>query len=271
MSSAAWSTGSIWDTRIERAKSKAEDSPWARELLGFYRHILEFQKAVYQREQPANSSGTAEKRSLRESIDLYAAAASVPSLLETVARWAPEKLRQEAKQFGSLSPEQIHDRLLNDILLSPGDESPPDFFSRAVLQPLAERIARSTRSERNAVTSNKCPCCGGVPQLAVLRQEGDGGKRWLLCSFCQREWDFHRVRCPNCGERDHEKLPRFTSEGHPAVRVEACDSCRAYLKSFDLTVDGTIVPLVDDVATAPLDIWAEEKGYRKLQPNLLGF
>jgi formate dehydrogenase maturation protein FdhE len=271
MSTAAWSTGSIWDKRIERAESKEEDSPWARELLGFYRRILEFQKTAFERELPAKATGLAELRSLRESLDLYAAASSMPSLLETVERWAPEKLQQEAKRLGSLPAEQIHDRLQNCIQLSPADGSPPDFFSRAVLQPLAERIARNTRAENSAVTSNQCPRCGGVPQLAVLRQEGDGGKRWLLCSFCQTEWDFHRVRCPKCGERDHEKLPRFTSEDHPAVRVEACDSCHTYLKSFDLTVDGTIVPLVDEIATAPLDIWAAEKGYRKLQPNLLGF
>jgi hypothetical protein len=231
---------------------------------------LEFQKAVYERSQPASVNRNAEPRSLRDSIDLYTAAAFVPSLLQTIEQWGPGKLQQEAKQFGSLSLEQIRDRLQNHVQLSPGNESPADFFSRSVLQPLAERIASSTRPE-NTLTRDKCPCCGGEPQLAVLRQEGDGGKRLLLCSFCQTEWDFHRIRCPNCGERDHEKLPRFTSDGHPAVRVEACDSCRAYLKSFDLTVDGNIVPLVDEIATAPLDIWAAEKGYRKLQANLLGF
>jgi formate dehydrogenase maturation protein FdhE len=55
------------------------------------------------------------------------------------------------------------------------------------------------------------------------------------------------------------------------VRVEACDSCNHYLKGVDMTVDGLAVPLVDEVATAPLDLWAGECGYTKISPNLMGF
>jgi formate dehydrogenase maturation protein FdhE len=29
--------------------------------------------------------------------------------------------------------------------------------------------------------------------------------------------------------------------------------------------------VVDEIATAPLDLWAVEHGYRKIQPNLMGF
>ena len=271
MSNAAWSTGSIWEKRVARAKLKFDDSPWAGDLLHFYERILEFQKGVYERVASAKPSATSEQQSLRESIDLETAAAFLPGLLDTVNRWAPEKLRQEAAEFVTFSAEQIHSRLRSGILLSPGSCTPPDFFAHAVLQPLAERLARNRLAQDPTAAGNKCPCCEGDPQLAILRQEGDGGKRWLLCSFCQTEWEFHRILCPNCGERNHENLPRFTGEENPAVRVEACDACQTCLKSFDLTVDGRIVPLVDDIATAPLDIWAAEKGYRKLQPNLFGF
>ena len=107
--------------------------------------------------------------------------------------------------------------------------------------------------------------------MAVIRQEGDGGKRMLLCSLCHTEWEFRRILCPSCGEENHEKLPRYTAEGIPAVRVEACDTCKVYLKSVDLTVDGFAVPLVDEVATAPLDLWASDHGYHKLLPNVMGF
>jgi formate dehydrogenase maturation protein FdhE len=37
-----------------------------------------------------------------------------------------------------------------------------------------------------------------------------------------------------------------------------------------LTRNGLAVPVVDELATVPLNIWAEEHGYAKLQPNLLG-
>jgi formate dehydrogenase maturation protein FdhE len=38
-----------------------------------------------------------------------------------------------------------------------------------------------------------------------------------------------------------------------------------------MTVDGLVVPLVDDVATAPLDMWAIEHGFNKISLNLMGF
>jgi FdhE protein len=54
------------------------------------------------------------------------------------------------------------------------------------------------------------------------------------------------------------------------MRVECCDTCRRYLKSIDLTKDARLVPLVDELAAIPLDLWALEQGYRKIQPNLAG-
>ena len=54
------------------------------------------------------------------------------------------------------------------------------------------------------------------------------------------------------------------------VRVEACDSCKGYIKSVDLTKNGRAVPVVDELATVALNIWAEEHGYAKIESNLLG-
>ena len=56
----------------------------------------------------------------------------------------------------------------------------------------------------------------------------------------------------------------------PHVRVEACDTCKRYLKSVDLTTNGLAVPVVDEIAAAPLDLWAAEHGYQKIELNLLG-
>ena len=61
---------------------------------------------------------------------------------------------------------------------------------------------------------------------------------------------------------------RRTNSNH--VRVEACDACKFYLRTIDLTKDGHAIPLVDDLAAIPLTLWAHEHGYSRLQPNLLG-
>jgi len=41
----------------------------------------------------------------------------------------------------------------------------------------------------------------------VLRGEGDGAKRSLVCSLCALEWPFRRLICVNCGEEDKENCP----------------------------------------------------------------
>ena len=38
----------------------------------------------------------------------------------------------------------------------------------------------------------------------------------------------------------------------------------------DMARDPLAVPEVDELAGLPLDIWATEQGYHKLQPNLAG-
>jgi FdhE protein len=114
------------------------------------------------------------------------------------------------------------------------------------------------------------PCTSHVPLCSVLRPEGEGGKRFLLCAVCSAEWEFNRIRCPGCGIEDKDTLPVYTAEQFPHIRVEACDACHTYIKSIDLTKNGLAVPEVDEIASVALDLWAAEKGYAKLQVNLLG-
>jgi FdhE protein len=84
------------------------------------------------------------------------------------------------------------------------------------------------------------------------------------------EWEFRRIVCPGCGQEDHAKLPVYTAESFPYIRVDCCDTCHTYIKSIDMTKNGLAVPVVDEMASIPLDLWAQERGYSKLHPNLLG-
>jgi FdhE protein len=82
--------------------------------------------------------------------------------------------------------------------------------------------------------------------VGVLRAEGEGAKRSLICSFCRTEWDYLRIACPACDERREEKLRFYTWSKFQAVGVEACDTCKAYIKTVDLTPNGLVVPEVDE-------------------------
>ena len=149
-----------------------------------------------------------------------------------------------------------------------GSDAMHAFYARVLAQ--AETEERAAGAGISPGVQPQCPFCGEKPVAAVLRPEGDGAKRFLLCSLCFTEWEFRRLLCPNCGEEDKEKLPIYTAEEFPHVRVEACDNCRIYLKAVDLTKNGLAVPEVDELASVALDLWAAEHGYRKLQTNLFG-
>ena len=148
---------------------------------------------------------------------------------------------------------------------------------RAILQPYAQWLA-----ERGAApvgrglprADNRCPFCAGTPQLSMFRGASDsaleGGGRALQCATCFTTWPFRRVVCTHCGEEDERRLGYFQSPAFEHLRVEACDTCGHYLKGIDLTRLGVAVPIVDEVAGAPLDAWAREHGYEKIELNLVG-
>lgn len=242
-----------WERRIARARELEARYPAAAELLRFYRAIARFQQEMacdFERRELV-AEWSLEPSRLPEAVRPYKR-----RLLDLVEREGP----------GALSRAAEHLRLTKDW--DPADPA-PRFLARVLLGPYVERLAGKGVTGVAAGPAG-CPFCGERPVAAALRPEGEGGKRWLVCSLCATEWEFRRLVCPACGQEDHEKLPVYTAEEFPHVRVEACDACRSYLKAIDLTRDGLAVPEVDELAAVPLDLWAAGHGYAKLQANLLG-
>jgi FdhE protein len=260
-----------FDKRIQRAVELAERYPSAAEILSFYGHILEFQQTLCADLASLPPPTAGGKAAFRERLDLDIAIRQLPALLALVQRTGPSKLAQEAAEIGRSSSERQREMLRSFLLSADGHEQESNhFFARVLFQLQAEHLA-AQNPQSVGFSGSVCPICDGRPQVAVLRPEGDGGKRFLVCSFCATEWEFRRILCPVCGEVDHKKLPRYSVEEMSPVRVEACDTCKYYLKSVDMTVDGLAVPVVDEVATAALDVWAMDQGLRKISSNLMGF
>ena len=271
--------GSEYEARIRRAEYLASQHSFAAEVLRFYSRIAEFQKnlcAEFKKDFGARLSGRM-PGSLR--IDLPSVAperlaSHFTSLLRTIEQAGPSALVAAAREISSLDALSKLSLLesywdvggTNDQLIGAFAQ----FIPRAFDQPLAELIAAFTPVGPVLSTPHNCPLCGGQPFLGVLRPEGDGGKRRMICSFCLQEWDFRRIYCPACGEEDEKKLPVYVAEQFPHIRVEACETCKVYVRTIDLTKDGNAVPVVDDLAAIPLSLWAHERGYTRLQPNLLG-
>ena len=244
-----------FDARIKRAADLASRYPAARDLLVFYRELATFQKPIF------------EALSTNCETDVRALAAYFPSLLELVRRSGPAGLAGEGQ--ARLNPELLQSAWEDGVAHTLAADPYGRFFARVLLQPFAEYLA--SRGDVPAAPENRiCPFCSAWPVGGVLRGEGEGAKRWLLCAVCSTEWPFRRVLCWNCGEENKDKLPIYKAAEFEAVRVDACDNCHIYIKSVDLTRDGHVVPIVDEIAAVALDIWAEEHGYSKLETNLLG-
>jgi FdhE protein len=259
-----------WDKRIRRASTLAERHPSATEVLAFYQNILGFQRMLHDDvgpRLPRRNSALAFRDQLHPSV----AMPHLPALLALVQKNGPSRLAKQASDLRRAAAEEQRQMLAEFLAASPDSQPGPGmFFARVLFQPCAEALA-ATQAPPSGFAGSVCPVCGGRPQVAVLRPEGEGGKRFLVCSFCNTEWEFRRILCAVCEETDHERLPRYCAEDISSVRVECCDTCKYYLKSVDMTTDGLAVPLVDEVATASLDIWAGEHGYKKIQLNLMGF
>jgi FdhE protein len=104
-----------------------------------------------------------------------------------------------------------------------------------------------------------CPVCGGNPDFSFLEKEN--GARWLLCSRCDTEWLFERLKCPYCNNTDQQKLSYYTSD-EGLYRLYVCDNCKHYLKAIDLRNAGpdTLIPL-ERLLTLEIDVQARHYGY----------
>jgi formate dehydrogenase maturation protein FdhE len=258
----------FWNKQIERADYLAAESSGSKELLAFYAQLLRAQEGIYESLRSRKNwlpSGDLES-------DLDVVQLSMTALLETVALHGPTSLASEAHVLLVAESNTMIDELL-DYWRNPSDTQ---FFAKSILQPYARWLAetRTTPVGRELAGGEcTCPFCGGRPQLSFLQSKestAESGNRDLLCATCLSSWEFRRVVCANCGEERPSKLGYFHSPEFDHIRIEACDSCQHYIKGIDLTRLGFAAPLVDEIYASPLDLWAREHGYKKIELNLVG-
>ncbi len=255
-----------WDNRVLRARELQKNYATAAVPLRFYAFLLESQRDIAAEIRLVADPGVP----IRQQIDTGLAASKMSRLLAVISQHGPDAARMQAQEL-CRSGESSWLRIVQTELVSGGPDLSAfeDLVARACLQPIAENLQSQLLPQSN-YSQSVCPACGGLAQLAILRPEGEGASRSLLCSFCLREWLFRRIICPYCGEEDKEKLPRYSTHEYAHVHVEACDTCKRYLKAVDLSLDGFAVPIVDEAAVAVLDVWAFDHDYTKIMRNLIG-
>jgi hypothetical protein len=128
------------------------------------------------------------------------------------------------------------------------------------MRPFLSRCAEvlQQRPELSLWTHPHCALCGGQPDLSVITPSAE---RHLICARCELRWKWEPLACPYCRNSERSKITSFaTPDGQ--YRVYACDMCRRYLKAYDgRRASRPVMPMVDAVATLPLDAAAIQRGY----------
>lgn len=261
-------TLSSWQKRIKRAKELSEQHAFAREILGFYIHVARFQEDLHAHMAAEFPVPFGNYNSLaREELSVLSE--RFPAFLSLTEKHGPNSLGELTRELNGRGKD-FWEELLRSAWTTHSTSNADFILALMFLQPWAEVVrSRATKRATNSPYA-LCPFCQRKPALGVMRQMGDGASRSLICAFCGAEWEFRRIVCAGCGEENDKKLALFTANEFGYIRVECCDSCKTYLKTIDLTKNGLAEPIVDEMASAPLDLWARENGYAKLQVNILG-
>jgi len=281
-----------WTDRRSRTTELRRKHPFVGELLDFYGALLGVQEQAY--EEAISARPTASE------LVAYVSEMVVPGIVDVSIAAGPQKLRDRvAARFETGNPQELIAAWIE------GEEQGlvDRFLARASLGPVLEALGPEASASCVGVRDKQhCPSCGGPPQLsffAIANEDLAAGGRFLLCARCHATWPYARMTCPGCGEDSSSHLPIFSEEGTasgergsvvrglqgklgnngeaghkavlPHIRIEACDTCRQYLLSVDLAADPKAVPVVDELAALPLDLYAREKGFSKIIPNLMGF
>jgi formate dehydrogenase maturation protein FdhE len=231
----------------QRALHLAQDHPGSAELLLFAAGLLKAQSSV-------------------RAAELSAVPPAARPVLEYCARKGPPELAADARKALSGG--------FDERIRAYWETGEYDYLARAALAPYARMLREIGQSPGRGV-SGTCVFCGGGAWVSSRKippgpGTGEGAMRLLHCALCAFTWQVGRIRCPSCGEEDPEKLPSYTAPQHAGVRIEACETCKTYVKSIDLTFDARRVPEIDELLALSLDLWAVEQGYRRLEPGLAG-
>jgi FdhE protein len=143
---------------------------------------------------------------------------------------------------------------------------PDAFTASAALLPIPLLHAcRAQWASRlpDSFSGGYCPVCGAWPAFAEVR--GIERSRYLRCARCGSAWHSTSLWCPYCNMNDHESFDSLVVEqSTPPCVIDACTRCGGYVKAFTrLQGAAPTHVMLDDLATAPIDFCAAQRGYHR--------
>jgi len=113
---------------------------------------------------------------------------------------------------------------------------------------------------------NYCPTCGEPPAMGQLVGKDPGRLRKLACGRCRTRWRYRRTGCPFCEGKGDSRLAVVTVEGESGLRIDYCDACKGYLKTYD--GEGSESVLLADWTSIHLDMIARDRGLKRMAASL---
>ena len=101
--------------------------------------------------------------------------------------------------------------------------------------------------------------------MGQLVGKDPGRKRLLSCGRCGTRWQYKRTQCPFC-EQDAQRSSVLTIEGEAGLRIDRCEACQGYLKTYDGQGDEEL--LLADWSSLHLDVLATDRGWKRLASSL---
>jgi FdhE protein len=208
-------------------------------------------------------------------VDLEPGGRMAAALLERLASGtSPEWFVAETRALDAdLRRAPMGSRRIADFLL--GDEALTPPFPGSLRYVAWTAMARFLRPVVNAFDGWRdedrwlrryCPTCGSLPAMAQLVGKDPGRKRLLSCGCCGTRWQFKRTACPFCDGQDEHRLAVVAVEGEGGLRIDYCEACGGYLKTYD--GEGSESVLLADWTSIHLDVIARDRGLTRRAASL---
>jgi FdhE protein len=178
------------------------------------------------------------------------------------ARRLDAELRREAD-----APRRVVDWLLGDDAYTPSSPGLLRYLGwTAMARYLAPIVGAFGRwRDEDRWQRSHCPTCGSPPAMSQLIGVDPGRIRFLSCGCCGTRWRYSRTACPFC-ENDSHRLAVIAIEGEAHLRIDSCESCRGYLKTYIGQGDERF--FLADWTSLHLDFIAHDRGLKRRAASL---
>jgi FdhE protein len=167
----------------------------------------------------------------------------------------------------SAAAHRVVDALMGESALAPEHTGMLRFLgwtaATRCLRPLVRAL--ESRCQDESWMRSYCPTCGSAPAMSQLIGADPGRLRFLACGACGTRWRFARTACPFC-DHDAQRLAVVAIEGEAHLRIDACDACRGYLKSY--VGNGEEALYLADWTSLHLDLIAQDRGLKRAAASL---